>query len=105
MDVLINKKYKTYNNFSRYSPLPYYYHTIDNKYVYSTAKRLRDDTPYSIHEVVDGDTLDSIALSYYNNPTYYWIIADYNRILDPYEELKVGSQLKIPSFSGVEFED
>ena len=56
------------------------------------------------HKVVEGDTLDTLALYYYNSPTYFWIIADFNNILDPYAELKTGSILKIPTFSNVEFD-
>jgi nucleoid-associated protein YgaU len=55
------------------------------------------------HKVKDGDTLDSLALYYYNNPTYYWVIADFNRIQDPYLELEVGRILKIPTFSNIAF--
>lgn len=103
MATLINKSYKMYTGISRYNNFPYYYNTLDNKYIYGTTSNLRDDTPYSIHTVVQNDTLDSLALKYYNNPTYYWIIADFNRISDPYESLKIGTALKIPSFSAIEY--
>ena len=100
---LKDKTYKAYDKLSRYNNFPYYYHPIDNKYIYGTTAYLKDTTPYVVHIVKKNDTLDSLALFYYNNPTYYWIIADFNRIIDPYEPLTVGTQIKIPSFSNIEF--
>ena len=105
MDVLINKSYKIFDKVSRYSNSPYYYHLLDNKYIYGFSKRLKTDTPYIIHTVQRSDTFDSLALYYYNNPTYFWIICDFNRINDPFIDLKEGSKIKIPSFSTIEFED
>lgn len=101
---VIDKTYKTYTKLSRYNNFPYFYNILDNKYIYGTTAYLKDTTPYTIHTVQQNDTLDTLALFYYNNPTYFWIIADFNRILDPYESLKIGSQIKIPSFSNIEFE-
>ena len=103
MDKLIDKSYKTYDYVSRYSGFPYYYDKTDEKYIYGTTSHLNTETPYVIHTIAKGDTLDTLALDYYNNPTFYWIIADFNRIRDPYIKLVVGSQIKIPSFSSIEF--
>lgn len=104
-DILTDKQFKEYNKLSRYSGVPYYYNQTDNKYIYGIGKNLRDDTTHKIHRVVEGESLDSIALYYYNNPTYYWIIADFNRIQDPYITLTPGTKLKIPTFSHIEFEE
>lgn len=103
MDILKNKSFKNYNKLSRYSSIPYYYHTLDNKYIYGKARNLRDDTLYTLYTIQPGDTLDTLALEYYNNPTLYWIISDFNRINDPYKKLIPGQQLKIPSISNIEF--
>lgn len=103
MSVLTGKSYKEYKKLSRYSSFPYYYHNVDNKYIYGKTAYLRDDTTYFIHIVSKGDTLDSLALTYYNNPTSYWIIASFNRIQDPFKPLVEGSTLKIPSISTIEF--
>lgn len=105
MDVLTNKKYRTYEKVSRYSPEPYYYNTVDNKYVVGTYHQLRTDTTFQIYVVRRNDTYDSIALQFYNNPTYYWIITDFNRVNDPFVPPKEGVRLKIPSFSGIRFEE
>lgn len=104
MDILTNKSYKTYSRVSRYSVFPYYYNTEDKKYMYGTTSYLDDTTPYSTYVVLRGDTLDTLALEFYNNPTFYWIIADFNRIQDPYAKLKVGSHIKVPVFSSITFD-
>ena len=104
MDVLTNKSYKEYTYTSRYSPFPYYYHTTDNKYVYGVTSYLDDSTPYRIHIVKQGETIDGLALYYYNNPTLFWIICSFNHIRNPYKTLFVGQQLKIPSISTIKFD-
>lgn len=104
-NVLTSKQYKNYQKVSRYSSTPYFYNIVDKRFFYGTQKNLKDNTVHRIHRVVEGDTLDTLALYYYNNPTYFWIIADFNRIRDPFEPLTVGSHIKIPTFSNIEFED
>lgn len=105
MDVLVNKQYSNYGKTSRYNDVPYYYHIEDNKYTRGYTKHLSKDSSYTVYKVEKNDTLDSIALLYYNNPTYYWVIADYNRIIDPYAELIEGTLLQIPSLSTIRFEE
>ena len=103
--MLINKQHKSYDRVSRYSPFPIYYDSDNNKYVHGVTAHLDvDQTPYVAHVVKDGDTLDSISLYYYNNPTYYWVIADFNRIQDPFKQLKVGNTLNIPTFSAIHYD-
>ena len=103
MEVLKDKTYKKYNRLSRYLNFPYYYNTLDDKYIGGTTKYLADDTPYTLRQIKRDDTYDSLALEYYNNPTYYWIICNFNRIADPFETPKVNSILKIPVISNIEF--
>lgn len=104
MDVLKNKTYKQYNRLSRYSNFPYYYNTLDNKYVEGTTKYLDNTTLYKLVIVKDGDTYDSLALKYYNNPTYYWIICSYNHIQDPFKKPKPNTYIKIPSLSDISYD-
>lgn len=104
MDVLKDKSYKQFSRLSRYSPFPYYYHSLDDKYIVGTAAYLKDTTPYTSYIVVKGDTFDSLALKFYNNPTYYWIICSFNHVQDPYTKLKEGEIIKIPSLSNIEFD-
>lgn len=105
MDILINKNYKDYHRVSRYGLFPYYYNRMDGKYMYGITSHLKtDETSFVSHKVELGDTLDTLALYYYNNPTYYWVIADFNRIQDPFAELELGTILKIPTFSNIEYD-
>ena len=83
---------------------PYYYHTQDNKYIYGITAYLNDTTPYKAHVVQAGDTLDTLALYYYNNPTMYWVICSFNHIRNPYKQLVVGSVIKIPSLSTIKYD-
>ena len=109
MDILTNKSTKTSNYFSRYNGINTYMNTKDvlsrdkttGKVAYkeqlATKAWLDHDNEYSTYIVKEGDTYDSIALKYYNTPTYYWIICDFNRVLDSMKSLQVGSTLYIPT--------
>lgn len=105
MNKLTKKMYKNYNRISRYVTFPYYYNKEDDKFVYGLTSHLKkNNIPYVNHQVKMGDTLDTLALYYYNNPTYFWIIADFNNIQDPYQQLKINAILKIPTFSNIQFD-
>ena len=104
MSILKNKTYNNYQKLSRYSAFPIYYHSIDNKYVYGITSWLSDETPFISYKVQKGDTLDLLSLVYYSSAAYYWVIADFNKILDPYEELKEDTILKIPVLSNIKYE-
>lgn len=104
MDVLKNEQYKQYDRLSRYSPFPTYYNTLDDKYIYGITSNLNTDTNYSLYTVKSGDSYDSIALKKYNNPTYFWVICDFNRIQDPFEKPVPGTVLKIPVISMIKYE-
>lgn len=101
MEVLQEKSFRSYDYISRYSQFPYYFNQQDNKYIYGTTAQLDTSVGYSIHKVKVGDTFDSIALDYYNNPTLYWIICDFNRVQDPFKKLKVGDKIKVPVLSSI----
>ena len=106
MDILTNKTAKTSDYYSRYNGFYYYYNKIDNKNQMSTSKWLSHNNTYQTYLVQKGDTYDSIALWFYNNPTYYWVICDFNRILDPLKPPKVGSTLYIPTLgTGFKYEE
>lgn len=102
-DVIKNKAYLQYSKISRYSAFPYYWNETDGKYMGGTTNQLDDTTDFVYYETNPGDTYDSIALKYYDNPTYYWVICDFNRILDCFEKPKVGTRLKIPTFSQLKY--
>ena len=104
MAKLINKSYRQYDKISRYATFPYYYNVDADKYVYGTLAYLDTNVPYSVYVVKRGDTLDKLALYFYNNPTLYWVICSFNRIQDPYKALIEGTELKIPSLSNLKFD-
>jgi nucleoid-associated protein YgaU len=106
MNKLINKQSYSFDYPSRYTGIPYYFDTIKHREVAGICKQIDFNTPYVSHIVESEDTLDSLALSYYNNPTYWWAIAYFNKINDPFIHLKSKySVLRIPSISSIIFED
>jgi hypothetical protein len=70
MERLINKKYNNFGYTSRQTGVPYYYDTEKSREVYGIGEQLSKDSPFVCHKVTIEDTLDSLALTYYNNPTY-----------------------------------
>lgn len=106
MDVLKNKQYKSYDYISRYGTTPYYFHEIDKREFYGLGANLIKNNNYIIHELVPGDTLDKLALKYYNNPTFWWIIAYFNDIQDAFINIRdFFKVIKIPQFSDISFGD
>jgi len=103
-EVLVDKQTKTYDRLSRYQTVPFYYNTVDNKYIYGITSWLKDDTAYVLHEVTrPEEDFDYLAYLYYGDPTKYWAICDYNRITNPFQKLNIGDKIKIPVISEIEF--
>lgn len=104
MDVLKDKSKKSYPYISRYAAFPFYYHTKDDKYIYGITSQLSDDVSFVIHEITESDTLDSLADKYYGRPDLFWVIADFNKIQDPFIKLFGKYEtLKVPSLSNITF--
>ena len=104
MDILKDKQTKSYDSVSRYSSFPFYYNTKYDKYIYGITSQLDDGTSYSVHTITYRDSLDSLSLKYYGRPDYFWIIADFNRIRDPFIKLSEHYKtIKIPSLSSINF--
>lgn len=103
MEVLSNKSYRQFDYISRYQSFPYYYNRIDNKYIYGTTGQLDDTIGYSVHICKANDTWDSIALLYYNSPTLFWVLCDFNKVQDPFQPLKIGDRVKIPTISSISY--
>lgn len=59
-----------------------------------------DDTTYVVEKRFEG-RLDLIAAVYLGEPRYWWVVAQYNNILDPYEEILEGVIIRIPSIDRV----
>ena len=106
MDTFKNKRYGTYTYTSRYTGIPYYYDTKAQRDVYGLIKPMLKNNAWAAHKVTQEDTLDSLALKYYNNPSYWWIIAFFNNIVDPFIKLREHYEIiKIPSISSITFGD
>lgn len=101
MEELKDKAYRTYDYISRYAPFPYFYNVVDDKYIYGMTANLEKTDSYILHNVRNGETFDSIALQYYNNPTLYWVICDFNGVRDPFLELFEGMLIKVPSLGTI----
>lgn len=104
MDTLKNKVYTKFDYLSRYTNVPHYYDTICNREVFGIGTNLRNNTEFVTHKIKSNDTLNSLALKYYNNPTFWWVIAYFNDIQDPFKPLRIKYEtIKIPSISSIEF--
>lgn len=104
MNTLKNKTYATFDYLCRYTNIPYYFDTLQNREIYGIGTGLKTSTEYVTHKVRSNDTLDALSLKYYNNPTFWWIIAYFNNIQDPFKPIKNKYiTLKIPSISSIEF--
>jgi hypothetical protein len=55
-----------------------------------------DDTVfYETYDVGNEDWWDNIAYYYYEAPGLWWVIAMMNDVVNPFEELEIGSNIKI----------
>ncbi len=54
------------------------------------------DTVYTVENVYEG-RLDLISAVFYGETRYWWLIAQYNNILDPFSEVMPGRKLLIPT--------
>ena len=66
----------------------------------SYATTIYNDTPEKDDDIYvttqEGDRLDNLAWEYYQNPTYWWIIARANNIGKGTMFPETGTQLRIP---------
>ena len=55
----------------------------------------------NVYTVKEGDNLRDIAHKRLGDARLYWVIADFNKIIDPFEKLSVGKALRMPSLKRV----
>jgi len=104
MDTLTNKRFESYTYTCRYADFPYYYDTLCDRDIYAIGMQLQKDTEFVAHKVEANDTLDKLALKYYSNPTYWWVIAYFNDIQDSFIKLiDRYPTLKIPAIASIRF--
>lgn len=93
-------KPRKYVKVSRYS---IYRQILDNNsdtYLETTNQTPVKESDKDIyHEVLreEENRLDIIANNYYNNPSYWWVIAMANDLVDPFY-VEAGSIIRIPNF-------
>jgi hypothetical protein len=56
--------------------------------------------PYVDYPLVTGDRLQNIAFDYYGDSDYWWLIAKYNKIVDPMD-ITSFSVLRLPMLAGL----
>lgn len=61
-----------------------------------TFQKDDSDTVYTVENFYEG-RLDLISSVFYNEPRYWWVLAQYNNILDPFSETTAGRILLIPA--------
>lgn len=104
MDILTNKTTESKDYISRYSNFPFYYHELDEKFIQGVTAYLSTDKSYVTVSVDQTMTLDALSNKYYGRPDYWWVIADFNRIRDPFIDLYPRyTTLKIPSITDIEY--
>lgn len=103
MDTLKDKKYVKFTYQSRYADIPIYYDTLRDRYVCGIGTNLNKTTYATMYKIQQGDTLDSLALQYYNNPTLWWVIAYFNSIIDAFTPLEPNTLIWIPALASIEF--
>lgn len=104
MDTLRNKKYANFDYLSRYANTPYYYDSLGNRELFGIGTNVKNTSEYVTHKIKSNDTLDALSLKYYNNPTFWWVIAAFNDIQDAFKPLQdTHKTIKIPSISSIEF--
>ena len=105
MDILKDRQGKSYDYLSRYANFSIYYNTLDKKFITGLTAQLSKDTTYVVIKVDESTTLDYLANKYYGRPDYFWVIADFNDIADPFITLSdYFTELKVPSLSTISFE-
>jgi hypothetical protein len=56
-----------------------------------------DSISFSIHTYVSGETLQGISQVYYQNPSLWWTIAEYNPEVTDLFNITPGTLLRIPN--------
>jgi hypothetical protein len=59
-----------------------------------------DDRTYVVEKRFEG-RLDLITALFLGEPRYWWVVAQYNNVLDPYDEIVEGAILYIPTLERV----
>lgn len=67
----------------------------------NTLSSADDDRVYTVDRKFEG-RLDLIAAMFLGEPRLWWLLAQYNKILDPFSEVVDGTKIFIPSSARVD---
>lgn len=85
---------------SRYKDTNLYTDSADNTF-FGTWQRLeiQDETDYELYQITKRDIgrFDLIAFDFYGDTSLFWVILDFNNIVDPIFGIEIGQKIKIPS--------
>lgn len=71
----------------------------DGDYSLEAKPPIVPESPNDIqHTVKDEETLQNIAFRYYGDSGKWYIIAEANKILNPFKELEMGTLIRIPTY-------
>lgn len=71
----------------------------DGDYSLEAKPPVVPESPNDIqHTVKDGETLQNIAFRYYGDSGKWYIIAEANKILNPFKGLEMGTIIRIPTY-------
>ena len=86
-----------YKNIKRVKTMGKSYHVFNR---FNGVKGSNEDL---YHRVINGEVgrLDKIAQKYYGDASYWWIIAEANRMKDPLTETVLNRALRIPPFNSI----
>ena len=71
MDTLKDKQYGVFDYTCRYAGVPYYFDTLERREIFGIGSNMFKNSAWLAHKVTQEDTLDNLALTYYNNPTLW----------------------------------
>lgn len=53
-------------------------------------------TTWTEHVYTYGERLDQISFKYYGRPDFWWLIPEYNPVIDDFNNISPGTVLRIP---------
>ena len=84
-------------NTDLYKRFKVYRHPGGDKALYRRGSLVIPFKNDDFHIVKQGETLLDISFTKYNTDKLWWLIADANLIFNPFDELTIGSRLRIPN--------
>jgi hypothetical protein len=96
-------KPRVYNKISRYSVYRLIINYENETYTETANQTTMDDSTedkYYQVQKTDENRLDIISNNHYSSPIYWWVIAQANKIVDPFD-VKEGTILRIPAFNSL----